>query len=270
MLNSNFTPEQLAFLADRKEFIVSLFGDEPVPRQVVLIDQGKGSFEGCLSNLQLIHEEKADYAWFADRDLQDFKLQSYIAAKLKYIRCKHMSEEGLMYEHEYFYALLSDYEPSIQWMMAQPLSPLTQKRVINPAQDAYRSYQMTLALKGDWKQLAQRAEVFLSNPPAKMKKYVPDQRFYLALANGNKEGMEAALAEMTAPKVALKRNGDFYFAFAGQFIACFATLYAKIAYRHGHTLALNTPFIPNEWLPRSPLANYPDPYEFMRRYTVVA
>lgn len=267
-MNSNYTIEQIAFLESRKEFIHSLSGDDPLPRQVVLIDEGKGSFEGCLGSLGMLHKEKADYAWFANHDLQDFKLQSYIACKLKYIRCKHVGEEGLMYEHEYFYALLSDHEPTIQWMLAQPLGALTQKRIINPAQDAYRCFQMTLALKGDWAQLAQRAEVFLSDPPAKMKKYVPDQRFYLALAKGDKADMESALADMTAPKVALKRNGDFYFAFAGQFIACFATLYAKIAHRHGYAIALDTPFIPNEWLPHSPLPAYPDPYDFMRKYTV--
>jgi hypothetical protein len=269
-VDSNYSNEQIEFLNKRREFIKTLSGDALLPDEVSYIDEGKGSFAGCVGNLGILHREKADYAWFANHDLQDFKLQSYIATKLKFIRCKHVGEEGLMYEHEYFYALLSDYEPSIQWMSSQPLSTLTQKRVNNPAQEEYRSYQMTLALKGDWKQLAQRAEMFLSNPPAKMKKYVPDQSFYLALANGSKEGMEAALAEMTAPKVALKRNGDFHFAFAGQFIACFATLYAKIACRQGHTIELDTPFIPNEWLPVSPLEEYPDPYEFMRRYTVVA
>jgi hypothetical protein len=51
-------------------------------------------------------------------------------------------------------------------------------------------------------------------------------------------------------------------------IANHATLYAKIAWRHGHELAVDTPMIPKEWLPVQPLAAYEDPYEFMRAYEI--
>lgn len=268
-MDSNYTPEQIAFLEKRKARLASLIGDGALPSAVSLINEGKGSFEGCLSSLQSLHEEKADYAWFANKDLQDFKLQSYIAGKLQYIRCKHMNEEGFLHEATWFYPLFSDYESLIHyWLSFFPESDFFKRRVANPSQNEYRYYQMTLALRGDWEQLAQRAEVFLSDPPTKMKKYMSDQRFYLALAKGDKAGMEIALTEMTAPKVALKHNGDFYFAFAGRFIACFASLYAKIARRHGYQLDLDTPFIPAEWLPIAPLQDYSDPYDFMRKYIV--
>lgn len=263
----NYTQEQVKFLEERKEFIKFLIGDGPLPDPVVLIQQGKGSFEGCVGNLGMLHQEKAEYAWFSDRNLEDFKLNCYIASKLKYIHCKHAGEEGLMWEGEYFYALLSDYEPVVQWMMGQSASPIVQRRIDNPAQNEYRYYQMTVALKGNWDELSQRAEIFLNDPPAKMKKYEVDQRFYFALANGDKAGMENALAELTHPKLALKRNGSFDFAFSGKFIACFATLYAKVARRHGFELDIQTPYIPTEWIPVAPLFEYSDPYDFMHKYS---
>ena len=270
IVNSNYTAEQVKFLESRKEFINFLFGDGVLPDSLLLIQQGKGSFEGCVGTLEMLHQQKAEYAWFVDHDLHEFKLNCYIASRLKYIRTKYMKEEGLMWEGQYFYALLSEYEPIIQWMIEQPISASMQKRINNPAQNQYRYYQMTLALQGNWSEIKKRAEVFLSDPPSKMKKYIPDQRFYLALANADKAGMEVALAELTHPKLALKHNGNFDFAFSGNFIGCFATLYAKIAQRYGFILDISTPYIPAEWIPIAPLSEYLDPYDFMQKYNIVS
>lgn len=266
---SHYTSEQIAFLLERKERIDDWEYIGQVPRQVIKIDKGEGSFNGCVSNLIRLHEEIADYAWFANQDLATFKLHSYVVAKLMYIRAKATGEEGVMHEAEYFYALLSDHEPVIRWMQQQPPhSKLFKQRMVNPNQNEYRYYQLTLALNGQWDELGSRADVFLQNIPAKMKKFAPDMRFYRALAQQDKAGMEDALAELTSPKVARVRNEVFELVVASKFVSPFACLYAKTASRHGFNLDIDTVFIPQAWLPHCPLPAYPDPYDFMRAWVI--
>jgi hypothetical protein len=114
--------------------------------------------------------------------------------------------------------------------------------------------------------LAERAEHFLQAIPPKMKSYAVDQRFYLALAKGNPGAMQEALTELTSPKVNEVRRNRLDFAFSDPFIATLATMYAKIAWRHGFRIEVETPLIPKEWLPVTPLNNYEDAYPFMREY----
>ena len=80
--------------------------------------------------------------------------------------------------------------------------------------------------------------------------------------------MQATLEELISPKVAKIRNKVFELAFPSEFISSYATLYAKIARRHGYEIKLNTPLIPQEWLPVAALPGYEDPYEFMRKYVI--
>ena len=265
----HYTPDQIAFLKERKDRIDEWEFVGSVPRQVALIDRGEGSFDGCLSNLKRLHAEIANYAWFADQDLATLKLHSYIVSKFMYMIAKTTGEEGVMHEAEYYYALLSDYEPVIRWMMSQPPhSKLFKQRMENPSQNEYRYYQLTLALNGQWDELGRKADSFLRELPAKMKKYAPDMRFYLALARQDKAGMEAALAELTSPKVAKVRNEVFELVVASQFVSPFACIYAKVASRHGYQLDVDTELIPKPWLPIAPLKEYPDPYEFMRKWSI--
>lgn len=265
----HYTPEQIAFLHERKKRIDGWEYVGQVPRQVALIDRGEGSFTGCLSNLKMLHEEIADCAWFANQDLATFKLHSYVVAKLMYMIDKTTGEEGVLHEGTWFYPLLSDHEPLIRyWLSFHPESTFFKRRVTNPNQNEYRYYQLTLALRGQWDELGSRAEVFLQDMPAKMKKYAPDMRFYLALAQQDKVGMEAALAELTSPKVAKVRNEVFELVVASQFVSPFACLYAKTARRHGFDLGIDSVLIPREWLPVSPLATYSDPYDFMRKWCI--
>ncbi|HEE5406538.1 TPA: immunity 49 family protein, partial [Acinetobacter baumannii] len=102
----------------------------------------------------------------------------------------------------------------------------------------------------------------------KDKKYLIDHRFYLALANGDKSEMENVLTELTSPKIAKVRNFEFAFTFTEHFIATHAVIYSKLAWRNGYQLNIDTPWIPKEWLPVEPLAEYPEPWEFMREFDI--
>lgn len=242
---------------------------EGFPVEVSMIDRKEGSFDGCLRNLRSFHQTMAAIAWFTDRSLVNLKQEAWIASKLSYIHDKEVEPRGMFPEERCLFGVLSDYEPVVQWLIRPHTFSSSGMRILNNVNDAYfRHYQVTLALRGDWAQLAQRAELFLRQEPSRMKKFAADQRFYLALAHGDQAGMLSALDELSAPKL-VKARQESLTPF-NWVIANHATLYAKIAWRHGHELQVDTPMIPCEWLPVKPLTRYEDPYDFMRPYVVEA
>jgi hypothetical protein len=268
-MNPTYSEEQLVALKNLSTAIRNSQGYGGLPSEVKLIDAKKGSFEGCVRNLIALHKLKADKAWFGDRDLREFRLQAYIASKLHYIHCVEVEPRNLTQEWVYFYGLFSNHEPLIRWMMGlEPSTPHGINIVSNPEDAYFRHWQMTLALRRDWKLVAERAKLFLLNVPPKQKKMAIDQRFYLALAQGHREGMLVTLNELVSPKLAKVRNNVFEMAFARSFIAYHASMYAKIAWRAGYEITVDSSLIPADWLPSDPLDDYRDPYEFMRKYTI--
>lgn len=263
----SYSNEQKKVLENLAESI--FLDNKSVPKRLQFIEDGTGSFSGCVRNLYSLHYLMANHVWFTDHDLQEFKLQGFIASKLHYIHCVTVEPINMTKEAEYFLGLLSDHEHMIRWMSSlQPISMQGIKWINSPQEHFFRHWQMTLAVRGDWSALKERAELFLSNVPSKMKKYAVDQRFYLALAQGDQSAMQTALEELVSPKVAKVRNDVFELAFADAFISCYATMYAKIAWRHGFQIQVDTPFIPAQWLPVKPLSEYPDPYGFMHKYSI--
>jgi hypothetical protein len=268
-MGERYSIEQLQVLENLEVSIKNMTGEGELPIDARYINEGKGSFGGCLRNLHSLHALKFSHAWFACHDLEESKLQAFIASKLHYIQCVEIEPQGMTLESQYFYALMSDHESIIRWMMSlEPASPAGLKLINNPAQHFFRQWQMTLALRGDWKSLGERAARFLSDVPPKMKKWAIDMRFYLALSKGEKTAMEDVLGEFQSEKVARIRNEVFELPFPSAFISNYATMYAKIASRHGHQVQFEDRLIPVEWVPVRPLSSYPDPYHFMSKYRI--
>jgi hypothetical protein len=165
--------------------------------------------------------------------------------------------------HRLFYPLLSDNEELIA---AQFDFPFNQEKIDNPRTHDFLGYQALLAVRGDWEQVSTRSRRFLTDPAPKMKKYQTDYRFFEALARGEPLKMVEALRELTSPKLARFRNNEFGLVFSDRFVASHAVIYAKIAWRHGYRIEIDTPYIPHDWLPVSPIASYSDPYAFMSRF----
>ncbi|WP_343583471.1 Imm49 family immunity protein [Herbaspirillum sp.] len=267
--NNSYTQFQQEFLADRQALIDEIKNEGEVPKAVQIINSGTGSLAGCLLALERYHANLAGYAWFENRDLHELKSQCYVVAKLMYIRAITENALGFKGITKIYYSLISDHDESIAWMSNScPQSEHALHLTENPAKPEYFEYQMSLAIREDWHNLARRAEIFLGDVPPKQKRFSADMRFYLALAHGDRQKMSDALNEIVSPKMLKARKEDFGLHFPAQFISPLATLYAKIASRHGHIMELETPFIPNEWLPREALVDYIDPYPFMHAYKI--
>lgn len=269
-MSTNYTDVQLKVLEELALGINRRERPNDVPAAVQYINEGKGSFSGCISNLIALHELKSSQAWFAHHNLQEFKSQMFSVGKLRYIHCAEVEPEGWTTEVQYFYSLFSDCEPLIQWMMGlQPIGTQGAAWINNQKEHSFRHWQMTLALRGDWVSLRERAELFLSEVPAKMNQFVEDQKFYLALSEGDVSTMQDVLRGFLTPKAIKARDKAYAFGIPSSFISGYATLYAKIAWRHGYQVKIDSPFIPAAWLPVVPLSDYSDPYDFMRKYSIV-
>ncbi len=91
---------------------------------------------------------------------------------------------------------------------------------------------------------------------------VLDYHFYKALAEQDKLKVEQLLTEFSNPKKHKPRN---HFGLVGEFISLPTIGYAKLAWLLDMEVAVNSPYIPKEWLPVQPLAIYDEYYDFLKQ-----
>lgn len=242
------------------------------------IATGRGNVDFCVSLRGAHFFAAALVSWFRDRDLLAFKQACYAAAKVDRIRQQaspwFIGQDLVGNLFGAWYWLTSDCEPLIAWRRDtepfrgwtgdQPRPKWLSQSFYN---DVFVGYQLTLALRGEWQRLGERTERWLADPPVSLKKIVPDMRFFLALAKGDVPGMEAMLREIVTPKQRLWRR-NWQDGYSRRLISDEAVTYAKLAWRHGYQVDVDTPYIPKEWLPIAPLPEYTDPYDFMRGFDI--
>jgi hypothetical protein len=231
-----------------------------------IIERGEGDPDFCLLRLCSHATATALAAWFVDRDLSSFKQWCHVSGKLEYVLFQRDPRRWFP-SYLFLTPLLSDHETLIQWF-AHNDQPFDMARADDPATAEFHGYQALLALRGEWKTLEERCLRVIGHSSSKMKKYEIDHLFYLALARQDLEEMETVLKELTSPKIAKVRNVEQAFGFTEMLIGTHAVIYAKIAWRHGFKLKVDTPWIPAEWLPVAPLPTYIDPYGFMKDFEI--
>lgn len=231
------------------------------------INTNTGDPEACKSGLANLAITSSLIAWFADHELSKCKQLAYVAGKLKRILYQKDPAAGiwaaLPQRNAMLWPLLSDHPQLVAWFGA--FDAIDLKRASKGGTFEFETYQAKLALRGEWDKLGERSERFLADVPQRMARFAPDNRFYLALAKGDVGAMEKALAEMVTPKELKWRTDNGY---TGWFIVAEAVIYAKIAWRHGYEVRVDTPWIPSEWLSVKPLADYRDPYPFMQAFDI--
>lgn len=231
-----------------------------------IIERGEGDPDFCMLRLCSHASATALASWFRNQDLSSFKQWCYVSGKLDYVLFQSDPRRWFP-AYLLLMPLLSDHENLIQWF-ANNDKPFDMTRAADPKTAEFHGYQALLALRGECEVLEERCLRIIGNSPPKMKKYEVDHRFYLALARQDVGGMEAALQELTSPKIAKVRNVEQAFGFTEKLIGTHAVIYAKIAWRHGFEVKVTTPWIPEEWLPVAPLPFYTDPYGFMKEFAI--
>jgi Immunity protein 49 len=265
---SNFVPNVVQGLKDIE------WCSEPDQRAIQLIETKEGSREGCLSGLVRNARAAALQTYFRDHNLQGLKQWSYVASKLAIMRM-HLEPQECYLAESLLWPLLSDNTEVINWFaqnhaMYHPEKPSAAGGdKDNPKSWMYYRYQSWLALNARWDELGERCERILAME-AEIKKdraYLIDHRFYLALAKGDKSGMQSVLLEKCEPKNR-KTRYDQESGLTNNFIVSYATLFAKLARHHGHELDLDTPWIPKDWILFNPNARYEDPWPFMQNFDI--
>jgi Immunity protein 49 len=210
-------------------------------------------------------------SYFRDHDLAAMKYWAHLSTKAR-ILLTHLEPGEDYLTEDLQWPLISDNEAVIAWY-SQHRAPYDLPKSVgsgdkdNPKSWLFYRYQSWLALNRRWDELGERCERILAMQ-ADIKKdraYLIDHRFYLALAKGDKAAMEAVLMEKVTPAQRRKR----YLQQSGitwDLIDSYSVVFAKLAWRNGYELDLDTPWIPREWLPVRPLPQYEEPWPFMQNF----
>lgn len=237
---------------------------ETLNRRLGLISKNSGDPAACMRGLSRHAYSTALLAWFEPRDLSAFKQWAYVSGKLDCLARRRQVD--WLRDFHLLMPLLSDHPGLIDWF-AHHEDGHDPKYYQKPSHFAdFHSYQIMLALRGEWEPLVRRSEEGLAGTATRLKRFLLDYRFYIALAKGDVPTMESLLAELTSPKVARTRNHEFEFGLTEHFISTYGVIFAKLAWRHGYRVQVDTPYIPPEWLPIEPLPTYEDIYPFMGEF----
>ena len=219
-------------------------------------------------------EAKAMSHWFHGGDLATFKNLCYNILKLKYICGQppcNQPKPWYAIEDCVFY-FLSDHEPLLSWfsqLIYDYEVEVNHKESSKVNDGAYYSLQLALALRGDFDLLGERAEYFVETPPKNWtKRFLVDNQFYLALAKGDEQGMEAAIKELVTPRRLNYRKDWDEGAYTQGLIGSSAIIFSKLARRYGYEIIVDSPYLPKEWIPVQPLENYEDEFDFMKAFPI--
>lgn len=238
---------------------------EDIERKVNFITQNVGDPVACAMGLSSHAMASAMYAWFSENDLQSMKQWWYVSAKLDQfhyrIELDTLSPGGKTLG--LLKPIMSDHAGVIDWF-AHFDAMYDMKRVENHKAHDFWAYQTMIALRGDWSRLVERCERVMNDPPgsSREQKYQIDHHFFLALARGDISEMEEVLQQIVEPK-AIRSRSDDESGYTDGLISTYAVMYAKIAWRHGYKVEVDSPYVPTEWLPIEPLEYYDDHYDFL-------
>ena len=242
-------------------------------RPIDLLNANEGSRSACLLLLSDNLEAVAFNYFFKNNDILTFRQFLYLSAKLRVMR-QHIDPGKGYLITDLFTVLVSDNAELIEWYrqcnsMFYPDKANSDGDKDNPKNWMFYRYQSWLALNSRWDELGERCERVLAikDEIKKDRSYLIDHRFYLALAKGDKAGMEKVLEEKSLPKNRRIRY-EQESGITRDFIDSYATFFAKLAWYNGYEVEVENPWIPKDWLPIKPNDQYDDVWEFMKEFDI--
>ena len=210
-------------------------------------------------------------AYVRDGKLDVMKQWAYLSARAQ-IMLQHETQETIGME-DLLWPLVSDNEEVIAWHAANPmfyesLQDPGRKTIVTTHE--FARLQMHRALAHQWPALAEDCGRALAQPDLFKRHLRPRLvifEFLLALARGDEATMRSKLLDRCSPRQRA-RSFQFESGLTNHFIVAYATLYAKMAWRAGYELDLDTPWIPRDWLPVRPLPHDDEPWPFMKDFDI--
>ena len=232
-----------------------------------LIENKKGNSLSCMGSLATIYETTASKALLVDKDIESFRKNIYVYSKLKL-----MSRDTRAYlawkKMNLFCILMSNNKDFLDFILRNfDIIGYEKEKYKKSEADFYLMRTILLALKGDWEEIIKRADFYSANPSKETGfKYFPlEFGFLRALAEKNIEKMKENINVMLEPKVARQMMYDesIFFDF---YLHTHVLLYLKIASYYGFDLEIESDIVPKELIDNTPAKEYPEPYEFMKKF----
>ncbi|GEM_PF-1102897 len=239
------------------------------------IKRRSGNMSARLWFLETYFLANAMFSGVAEINFERMKSLFFNQAKIHYIG---IVEEWYNTRDKYVFNLLrvleslpmlmSDNEILIKWYSN------FDSILIHENEEDHRSYDYQIksffiAMRGEWDLLEDRSRRYIADPrPNPRNRWIMDTyEYYLGLAMGDVARMEKALAEFVKPRF-LRSRADVESGYTADIISSEAVIFAKLAWRNGYEVKIDSPYVPKEWLPVKPLDHYEDQFDFMKAYTI--
>ena len=232
-----------------------------------LIENKKGNPLSCMKSLATTYEATASKTLLVDKDIESFRKNIYVYSKLNlmgtdtraYLAWKKMN---------LFCILMSNNKDFLDFILRNfDIIGHEKEKYKKSEADFYLMRTILLALKGDWEEVIKRADFYSANPSKEtdFKYFYLEFGFLKALAEKNIEKMKENINAMLEPKVARQMMYDesIFFDF---YLHTHVLLYLKIASYYGFDLEIESDIVPKELIDNTPAKEYPEPYEFMKKF----
>ena len=229
------------------------------------IEEKNGDCQYCMRSLGRIYITVASKKLVVDKDIESFRKNIYVYSKLNligtdtraYLAWKKMN---------LFCILMSNNKDFLDFILRNfDIIGHEKEKYKKSEADFYLMRTILLAIRGNWEEVIARADFYSANPSKETDfKYFPlEFGFLKALAEKNIEKMKENINAMLEPKVARQMMYDENIFF---YLHIYVLLYLKIASYYGFDLEIESDIVPKELIDSKPAKEYPEPYEFMKKF----
>ena len=253
------------------KYVVESYNEEREEEKETLnyIIEKKGSPLNCMWLLGRLHAITASKNLLVDKDVESFKKNMYVFAKLSILGKE--SRNFLGWDRVSFWGIIMSNNPVLLEFIEKYINIIAYERegykYKKSEANCYLTRTILLAIKGDWEKVIERSDIYLVNPSKEpyYKYTYLEFEFLKALAKKDIDKMKESINSMLDIKVARKMLYDMenYFDF---YLQIFALIYLKIALHHGIDLGIDSDIAPKELIDNTPTDSYSEPYDFMKDF----
>ena len=253
------------------KYVVESYNEEREEEKETLnyIIEKKGSPLNCMWLLGRLHAITASKNLLVDKDVESFKKNMYVFAKLSILGKE--SRNFLGWDRVSFWGIIMSNNPVLLEFIEKYINIIAYERegykYKKSEANCYLTRTILLAIKGDWEKVIERSDIYLVNPSKEpyYKYTYLEFEFLKALAKKDIDKMKESINSMLDIKIARKMLYDMenYFDF---YLQIFALIYLKIALHHGIDLGIDSDIAPKELIDNTPAGSYPEPYDFMKDF----
>lgn len=210
-----------------------------------------------LNSLASLSATRGMYAYFVEGNSEAMRRHFSVGSKLTLRSVGQDGGASPDLVSNFLYPLLSD-DPFVIDGFSKIETPELTRCSNRPTTGKFHVYMLQLALRGEENLLKSAIENLARNGKSPWRELsAKGKDFYSLLQAREKNGLE----ELIQSGAVEHRQGDVRME---MFLAGVSTIQAKICWLRGIPVEIESPWVPRELMPISPLAHYDDEYEFLK------